>query len=1059
MARRPRLIALLAFLLVLTAGSESAWAFSGQAGASVGGSSEIVPPGSGGGGGSGANINDLRAVGGGPLGVGSYRLAWKIGWHAPAVKASNCTGQLHMCVTREAVWTPPASAGELGTADNAGSAFSKNVKVAQDIGWTNECRTPSEGSLRTFSGCYHALNGIEGPFSWAQVHSKQPGTDATPVQAVPAFASIRIWRECRIDPTTGKYYDETNTSPSPGMNGQRASVTAGETCSADPIFERVAPASDASTKRDEYFRAYSDKVGSNDVRSMIGGSNMQSLSALGKRDSAGVLYGSCRDAGNRSLCLSMGKYDPPSSYSTYEQACTTGGITPVKWSDVEFISEVKGRGKEKGSYYYSKWRSLVDWRMNRMSATNKWPEYQSKGRWVDLPRSRVCSDLVEWFAVDWKLGGSSYVKTRFNGIPGHLYAVQIVFTDNRENILKQKVQMVTSSTETGLNVVCTDLPHDVQAKLGCGPNRTKRYCEATDGSGAQVLWPDSQPMPARCGSPEPPPSSSSQPSKGDVQVQMPGTTLVGNPAEVSVNSEADSDHADSLWVPRTLKTSIFNLADHSKGRYAANHRVRIEGSTPGRSGVMGGSGGRPTYYPAWLNGGAPLTGAASNPTVLGADVPLLVNADRTVSGKVDAAVLNPTLAPRSNVFDDLLASHELRFSTLLGESRYLLHEGNTAAAASLTSSRLTLDECNPGERRPKFLKHGDGTVRDCTSGTSLDEGWHVEDAYTLPQVDTGRPVEAATVFTQDASGPASLKLQGPLAANAAKIEVYSLDDYVSGGDAMYYVAQPQFADGEIRFCKRWLPFPEHFEWYETVPAQPERWDYRGSVPHWQPAWGEGNSEGNTSVVDAHSGDPANHPYYTTAYWGGDASNPPDVLWYTRGNGAKAYYKGGKYFKLTYDANMKGVSAVEQVSGSFDVSKWTNEGWGREWWYKNSESLGDQRDVGSHGLWSYTPAKPAEYDKRPVRDPSCLPQSDARNAVPTDPDQVMWDPETPGVPLLEELPAGTYVIRYELVGPIAAGSKWGIAGNLMTNPTREWALQFTFDQTPGWLQVYRSRAVG
>jgi len=851
-------------------------------------------------GGTSGMVNDVK-------GVNNYRLTFNSGWLLTLLgKCAN--GNKYACKGEPpaTIYRAPAPAGGRGTDVTPG--FGINADIADQVKWTNTCEVASPEKIWSSGNCVKSLSGVTGNNSWGEVHYATPsGSGSQPTAGPITNVSVRVWREC------AKGEDKNYSTAGSGSTHASAS---GSKCTVDPIFERVIPYTDgdgsyAPTQAD-YFTSH--RSGG---KTVPGGQNAQSGFTS---DSAGPLFGDCltaaREAGVTSLWCQDDKVEKVTndsdSGSFFEDHCQSGVIgSPVHWSDREIIQEANYRmanglihdNKDLNS---SRGQKIIAWAADGRKVNGQ------KSLWPPaISHDQACDWFSERLTVGWGINTgadngkpSAHVNLRLNGIAGRLYGVQMVYLDNRENIVQQTFA-VRASESTAVAEPTEENDETCTAKNG------KKY-----------PWPKGTPMPAECGDPaacpdalgvlhyykagDPQPgvcnwnpteiNAATSPAAGHMTAIFPNTQLVGQQAPVEVRSSpeqaagGDPNGATTtlsgraLWEPRNLKLSIYNSHDDNTGaddaqtalgKYQNNHTIGIlaSGSAWLTSPVF------PVISPHPLSG---------NAKVWSSHVPLLWNPDNSYGNKMSVRVANPTRSlPQNQAYDAgaRARAYEARFATLLGESRfpYQFKIDSAGKAPSVSYGdweRLTADNCGAAQIQPKIKI--DGQYKNCAN-YELAKGWRVEDAYKLPSVtsNSGASVrlDLPSNFNQAKDGPGHIILDSDnptLSYFLGSPEVWKFDEYMKRqeGDTPTYRSTGDWRQ-VANFCWPWI----RGQWDVWKP--PVVWDYAGPGDeddvifpgHWETHYGwVGNPDcganPNSRLDDADRGTSA----YPTGI-GPDITNP------------------------------------------------------------------------------------------------------------------------------------------------------------------------------------------
>jgi hypothetical protein len=683
------------------------------------------------------------------------------------------------------VYETPSSPGDLGELKTSGHSIEQ--AVAGDVGWKNKCSVASEP--KNSNACVHSLNGVTGNNSWAELHTVGPSYGGpAPTQGPIVNASIRIWRDCRHD---GAAY---TAEGSPGVNA----YVEGSQCRVDPIYERVVPYTDGDSHYAptpaEYFRV--QRSGDKSVP----GNGYTAYTGFTK-DSAGPLYGSCTAAaGNSSLrewCgtghLSDNFVDAGSS-DYYEDRCQNGAIQKVtRWSTDEIIQQAIADDRT-GALSSAASKQIIDWARNGREVKGK-PQVWPPG----IYPKEACERYSEWLTVGWTIsqpgdgdGTDADVHVHFSGPPGRLYAVQMVFTDNRENIVQQSFAVMTSRASTGDAGSCTgkDGKRHPAGSTECSGHK---QCSAPDGKEYADGDVRCSPMPS---------STEVDPPGGVMTASFPSVQLVGQrgDGDVRVAPQRGSSTA-SMWMPRALKLSVYNSRDDSEGSasaqdaqhsYAENHTITMFAA------------GDPwgTNHLAPVIPDHPL---GSEAKVYSSQVPLTWSPDNLYGNRATFRVANPTRAlPGDQAFNvrARARAHESRFATLMGNARFP-YTFTAGGQTNYEAMGLTASRCD-WPNAPEVLVGK--SYRGC-GNYEIAPGWHVSDAYTVPQVSASQSVrmDLVTNFNQVQNGPAHLWLDssnGALPYFLGSPEIWQLDEYMNrqAGDIPTFRGTDNGTRSSMNFC-------------------------------------------------------------------------------------------------------------------------------------------------------------------------------------------------------------------------------------------------------------------
>ncbi len=1053
MLARPalRLLAFAAFAacLALPAAAQAAPASFGGGGGSGGATS------SGGGGGS-VNANDISGISSG------YWLHWDSRWHGKVYDDSGRNCDNATCYTNGATWTPPGKGGPPEAPDGTSEPVAR--AVASDVAWTNRCPVSSPAVDSHPAACNIGnpdnRSAISGPGTWGEIHVASPPanhlfSDPFPglksIQGNAAFISLRVWRECRLSASTGNYLATGSQSLEPAQV-----YAGGDKCKAAPIFERTLPASDSTTDQVTYFLAKRQ----NDQT--LGSSDPGARSYANTRPSGGTLYRSCTGSSNavKARCTFNGGLRAgaaaasfSSAKSFFQKACDPGlAAGTVDYSANELLSEIAYRSDHPRSY------ALIH---KYEPELNAWASGNNNAFPKGLKHDDACKALSEWLSVTWSTsavsGGKPSWDVNINMIPGRVYAVQAVITDARENILSQSFQLAMSqssrikpqtctSTATGRQVPWTRglprpaacVPHDNIYR--CFNYSTNSWVPLPAGlSPADRAKYSAHLCPPPCGPACTPRTLASPSVPGVMSFSAPTTAIAGVPSANTVttapvrpsgsNLGPDAD-AHSLWTPRTLQFNLFNAQDDKGGQaaYLDNHQITSA------------AGGDPAHLPAagepsmhWPQGQSPLPGTGQTLT---ARVPLSAGAGNVWQSNVSVVTRKATLAP-DNYYDiaDRRASDDVRLASLLGENRYASGWDDTATPVMATGYQpLTMHTCaQPAGANwlPAQWQDPAGGLHACDPNGSLGQNWKVSDAYRLPPVSAGVQVELPSLVTQEADGPAYLRLDAPdaLKKQVVSAELWNASDYASrSGGPLYRALFSPDADGQLRFCKPMTPTGRKL--WDPQPAYVSKhWDIEGSGP---------GKEGFHTFADG-SGGLGYIPHIPNNTEADDVTLPQWRSYYDDTKFAGVRNANGtwkvKPDSILFRSNATGV-IYHTVNAAARAGAYTVI-YGRDWWGVRG------KDAGSKTLYQW------HQKDEMVANPDC-----AGDYAGTRASAVGADGQ-----IAQELPAGDYVIRYVIAGPVAGGD-WGISAKNMIDPTMQWVNRYDFPAQPEqFTQVLSPRTAG
>jgi hypothetical protein len=945
-----------------------------------------------------------------------------------------------VCRTKRATWTPP----ELNSrpAESKGGGASFNNKAGRQIGWWNRCNVRSNVIKSSDSSCETTPRGMTGAGSWGEVHVDAPlreplanpvgpyGTSAALMGAANTV-SIRIWRECRRE---GASYVTGGTAPE-----QSPSIAGGD-CEVDPIYERTIPASDNNATQQTYFWA----ARSGGRTAATGSYTNSAFSALGKKDSAGVLFRACTGS---NLCNDTAGYKGGISYP---DACRNGGISTVKWSRDEVLAELE----------YLTTSDDVDlqarkfWR-DRENTIKSWAD----GSRNSLPpisasaRARFCRDFSEWLAVDWDVPGrkssSTKLQLNFNAIPDRLYGVQVVITDPRENILAQSFQFLTGAATPSPPV-----------------------------PGGRCIPGTGDP---RCPNPPSPTPSAPEPAPVQLAATFPKSAVAGagsvvtadtrpTGADLPDNGSSSDDRArkQSIWLPRALSFSVFNPADDTGSDDAALSQYRTNHQNPKVNGGgdtfdLAGRGMARKPAPSRSSSGSvddrvdsELGHAGASARYLSAFAPLLATGGLGLASRVSMATINPTRAVNDGWVNDggLLKEDydvrargdEIRAATLIGEAKSYSYS-NVNASSRYRWERLTMDTCDDGvsTRYPAISGVG------CSPGHALRNGWKASDAYYVPARSSG-DVALDALFMQDGQdkdpetdeylpAEARIQLQGTdpnLHARVRRIEIWSQERFLrrSDDDQPNYViadGRAPLAGGEARFCRaREKVF--HPAWDEPQPNLVTSYNVRAYHRLW---WTNPWHAGAPDIVN-----PRVHPsFYNDEYFGGLPGVSADVKFFLHNPTGRLWQVDGE--------GGHGNKPAPWKPNDYSVV------YGRSWWDDTNAAPGPDGindNVGRRDLYYEEAQPPIHHPAKWTHDginPECMDHGGNSNAQ--DPEAVY------GTSFPDGLRTGQYVVRY-IVTPGPA-FHWGIRARLKTNDTATPRVSYDLQNRQGFLQVFRSRTAG
>lgn len=1012
----------------------------------------------GGGGGSRANVNDLTDSDGASWINKQYRLnfpeAWLNNFSAQCKINVDNTDSLHKlassCYTKPTIYGPNAQRQSLGDVKSRGNSINRGF--ADRAGWRNKCAVITP--VKSLATCLAALRGSTGNNSWAEVHSWTPGNPSEgPVQGTVAYIGLRVWRSCRTNGTTS-----FTVGGSPGLSESLS----GDACTVDPIYERVPPYTDGASGGDgpsiaEYF--YQRRSGSRNI--WTSDPSYSSHKGLSKT-SAGVLFGSCQQAvgSNKVLRLLCGR-DVSTQYRTstssyFEDRCNNGVLgETVRWSKAEIIKQATYMKKV---WSHSTVNQIINWANNNRSGS-VWPPVISK--------ESACRYFSESMTVNWSVtrSGSAKSRVRINGIPGRLYAVQTVYLDNRENILRQHFRIMSSAATVSAGGDTTECTN---------PYTGQKFPQGDPRCFQDPIKPSSTP-------------GSDTPTLGAPSTIFPPAQMVGQPVDTSLKTSAESSESEAIpgedeeivaspedgstarmWAPRSLQFSLYNPSDDKTGalsgseaetNYGKSHDLDPKAAGDPARVTTQGSGSKSVILPTPLPAGA---------KIYTSQIPLLANStDNLYSNTVTVRVANPTrsLGDASDRADDTKRARadETRFYTMIGESHYLAAEPNADKVEYGPWDRLTADSCPGGQVLPEVVV-GD-SVTGCNPDREVKDGWRVRDAYRVPPVrPNSSPVELhLTASFQQKQNPhvpapparfddvfspkyynsmrtnaAHFGLQSPVALDPyiVSAEVWNLDDYVNRAPG----SQPEYiwaggAKTTMNFCE-----PEWTRLVEKSVDIPMSEDVKmGSLRHYHSSWlgeqktmgGDGRWWGNSFPFGAQSAlfdtDRFSGTFHYTAGGGTPVSiGPDDTKWYVR----------------------KSNGAMEKVpvGSSKPSSTHSFYGWGRDWWFGPNDA--GPKDVYWVKTWTET-KKWIEPENYP--NPDCDESWEGNNMIDVQTGQHAWG-----------LPEGEWVAVWRLQVPGSGMPEiphWGIVAKTQRSPGSVWRSKFDLQQDRGFTSVYRSRAVG
>jgi hypothetical protein len=352
-------------------------------------------------------------------------------------------------------------------------------------------------------------------------------------------------------------------------------------------------------------------------------------------------------------------------------------------------------------------------------------------------RREACRIMNEWIAVDWNMQGKnkgqSKVDVQLNMKPNHLYAVQIVMLDSRENIVAESLQMLaapasgqmpsitkTWSCPAGLgDATLTENPEGLtedQLKTKCG-SPPEPTCHAFDSSDSNLYpvgdplcsedintitpayppatgsWDQYQPISQMIGQscllPCRQPAGVEEPERyGNVRIAPSGGSTDQPPAGGTEGTPPARD--TGLWIPRHLKVSILNpdnnrkttgSADDPHG-YRSSHRIQVQNDPDPDSSMRRFKNSNQYVLDNNENDFSPAPGFWQAQLPL--DAPAVGSPINLMGSAYSVAVSNPTRTPDTDQVeaatqapDPVLAASQLqskvdetRISTLLGEGHY-----------------------------------------------------------------------------------------------------------------------------------------------------------------------------------------------------------------------------------------------------------------------------------------------------------------------------------------------------------------------------------------------------
>ncbi len=1060
---------------------------------------------SGGGGGAGnIFINDVQNI-------ESRRLTFSIGetrdfFQRRIVNArSSCSGGV--CegpARRYGASTSGSPGGAVGGYGDLQAAGEDGLsRMMSQVGLANKCAVYDGGRRGTGSNCFKHN-------AFSEIHPLTPADPRNGEQGVATHALVRIWRECRVGfkaAKAGAKYDvrvdryDTADSGSPGVN---ASVSA-SSCTVDPILERIVAVDEGPETPANFFFVRRDGDGA--VKSSAS-DDYGAIAARAQKTVAGPLFGSCLSESSRAarkLCADTSSYSDSAAGSAatqLQQRCSAAGLPSgqVNWTDAEMLAEITQRGKDGDRRFTG----------SRGAAVREWVLARATGKASALPpgfsaaqqnsaagraaRAALCKALSEWHALTWSIprsgkGGNARVSTTANIIPGRTYVEQVVILDARENILAQSLRRVASrSTPVPTCTAKNGARYPVGDARCAGDPPAWCVIEGHEQEGIPVGDP-------RCLEGRRPAPVASLGKTGSIDFTGPAASGNGtNGTYVLTVKDAPADEGQaptggaldkdaSLWTPRALAFSVFDYAIAKRSSSLSAARKNYRDST--RAQVVD----APSAFAGAANNGPLLntdaTEGAIAQTVTDAGGFTFTGTAPVTSSTGQGAYTSTLRVASQNATRQTKAKDpaaqaraaSVRTATVLGENRFLQSTGeeydpalpkvNADAKPRLRRHALTMDRCTSGsgmDAPPATLILPNGHQSSCDPDAPLTGGpnpfWRVKDAYVAQPKEPSAPdYELVSLMRQDADGPASVRLNSALArsGNVKAIEVWSAGAWAnraSGEETPDYrvtasdvLAQQSAASGRahITFCAGTIPNPAATRktTYVDPPGGPLTLD------HYRASWG--------GFVDPNGTDP-DAP--DNGVLGPTSLSNFNVL--TGGGvdaGVRAFLNNDRFQGLYVDALGQGIEGDDVPLDPFTFGLAPTPGtqiWGRSWWF-SSQDVGWERAQavrngvpGARRLKLVVPQVADTGVPATIANPDCPTGTVAREV-----DDSGADSSTPAT----RLPQGNWVVRFIIGGSVSRPEPYGIEADLMTNPTRQWAVRFNALQRSVFTDIFTARTTG